>query len=527
MTGCFGVTLDAGGDADTGSPTDGTSGKPDAGADTSSRKPDVGVDASGVKPDAGVDAPMSKPDADASSGNPGPDAETDGASSNDGATDGTATDACAFVCSGQCVDPSTDVNNCGACGTTCPVLCSNGRCAVVTAVSVGFGTACALISGGAVECWGWNESGELGNGSSTGPDACPDGACSPTPVVTGLGGATSVSLGLSSACALLSGGTVDCWGDNVDGQLGSGSTSGPDSCGGGGFACGSSPATVVGLSGVTALSFGGQVGCAPLSGGPVECWGLNRSGELGVGDASGPEICSGGDTCSPTPVMVPALTGVTTLATGVVSSCALLSDATVECWGGNVFGQLGNGSATGPELCAGEPCSTTPVSVVGLAGVTAVSVGWYSACALLSDGTVECWGASLGYVGPQTCDGAACSATPVPVAGLSGVTSISVGMGSACAVLSDGTVDCWGDNTFGELGNGSTVNSPSPVPVTGLAGVTSVSFGTHYTACAVLSGGNVKCWGDNEFGQLGNGMLTGPDTCDGVGCSTTPVAVLW
>ena len=431
-----------------------------------------------------------------------------------------------MVCSGKCVDPETDVKNCGACGVTCPVLCSSGECAVVTATSVGFGSACAVVSDGTVECWGDNHGGALGDSSSTGPDTCPDGACSPTPVrVTGLAGAMSVSLGVSSGCALLSGGTVDCWGANVCGQLGSGSFTGPDDCGG--FACSPTPMPVVGLSGVTTMSFGGQGGCAPISGGAVECWGLNTSGELGIGDASGPEMCAAGDTCSTTPVVVPALAGVTTVAMGVVSACALLPDGTVECWGSNIFGQLGSGTATGPELCGGEPCSTTPVPVAGLAGVTALSVGWYSACAALSDGTVECWGASLGSAGPQTCSGLACSPTPVPVAGLSGVVSVSVGMGSACAVLSDGTVDCWGENEFGQLGNGGTVSSSLPLPVAGLAGVSCVSVGPHYTACAVLSGGALKCWGDNEFGQLGNGTVTGPDSCGGVRCSTTPVSVVW
>jgi alpha-tubulin suppressor-like RCC1 family protein len=535
MTGCFGVTSGAGGDADaesradSSSPSgrsDGSRGAPAAETDASDATRDAGIDAPTHTPEAGVDGSTSKPDADASTGNPGPDAVADAVASSDGGTDGSAADGCAFACGGKCVDPETDVNNCGACGTVCLVLCSRGQCAVVTAVSAGLGSACGLVSGGAVECWGDNYGGALGTGSSTAPDACPDGPCSSTPVaVTGVTNATSVSLGISSGCALLSDGTVDCWGDNVDGQLGSGSTTGPDDCGG--FACGPTPASVAGLSGVSALSFGGSGGCARLSGGAVQCWGLNGSGELGVGDSTGPEACAASETCSPTPVVVPALTGVTTVAIGVVSSCALLSDGTVECWGSNIFGQLGSGTATGPELCGGEPCSTTPVPVAGLAGVTAVSVGWLSACAVLSDGTVDCWGASLGNAGPETCSGLACSTTPVPVSGLSGVTSVSVGMGSACAVLSDGTVDCWGENEFGQLGNGGTVTSSSPLPVTGLADVSSVSVGLHFTACAVVSGGNVKCWGDNEFGQLGNGTITGPDSCGGVGCSMTPVAVLW
>jgi alpha-tubulin suppressor-like RCC1 family protein len=403
-----------------------------------------------------------------------------------------------------------------------------------TAIAPGHFTACALLSGGSVECWGAGFSGELGNGPTT--------VFSLQPLaVTGLSGVTAISTSYTSVCALLSGGTVECWGSNMAGALGNGSSTGPEMCGT--SPCSTTPVAVSGLSSATAISARGSTACALLSGGTVECWGYCGGGQLGNGSSTGPEMC-GTSPCSTTPVAVSGLIGATAISVGSWSSCALLSGGTVKCWGDNSFGELGNGSSTGPGACAsGLPCSTTPVAVSGLSGATAISVGIQFACAL-SNGTVECWGnnsdGQLGNgssTGPEICKGGPfagiaatpCSTTPVAVSGLSGVTGIAVGNRSACALLSDGTVKCWGDNTYGELGNGTTTSSSTPVPVTGLSGVTAISVGDDYTVCALLSGGTVKCWGNNPDGILGNGDLSGPELCASFGyefpCSTTPVAV--
>jgi hypothetical protein len=234
----------------------------------------------------------------------------------------------------------------------------------------------------------------------------------------------------------------------------------------------------------TAVAAGAAFACALLSEGTVECWGASATGELGNGTTIGPVTCSAGSSfqnqCSPTPVPVQGLSGVTAIAAGAYFACALLSDGTVACWGDDGVGELGNGSATGLEPCSGSPfgvgpCSSRPVAVPGLTGVTAIAAGGYFACALLSGGTVACWGENvfgeLGVgtlTGPDSCipgDGypVACSRTPVAVPGLTGVTALAADFYHACALEGGGTAECWGSGYSGELGNGVGKTSPTPV----------------------------------------------------------------
>jgi alpha-tubulin suppressor-like RCC1 family protein len=167
--------------------------------------------------------------------------------------------------------------------------------------------------------------------------------------------------------------------------------------------------------------------------------------------------------------------------------------------------------------------------VMGLGHVTAIAAGVADECALLSDGTVECWGDDThGQIGagvtmpgnvPPYGD-----ATPVPVSALSGATAVAVGGGYACALLSDGTVKCWGDNEDGCLGNGTIVDSNVPVVVSGLSHAVAISTGIEH-ACALIDDGTVQCWGWNNMGQLGS--PPGTTTCAGNACSMTPIPVIW
>jgi alpha-tubulin suppressor-like RCC1 family protein len=336
-------------------------------------------------------------------------------------------------------------------------------------------------------------------------------------IATAATTSTAISAG-GDVCALTSAGGVKCWGV---GPVGDGTTEEK-----------TTPVDVTGLtSGVTAISAGIGAGsahaCALTSSGEVECWGANNQGQLGDGTASGPESCPGSP-CSTTPVGVSGLTGgVTAISVGGAHACALTSSGEVKCWGANNQGQLGDGTASGPESCGGSPCSTTPVGVSGLtSGVTAISAGDEHTCALMSAGEVKCWGRNYD---DQLGDGTQeVKTTPVAVNGLTGgIAAISAGGDHTCALTSAGGVECWGANFLGELGDPTAPELSPPVDVTGLtSGVTAISAGHEHT-CALTSSGEVKCWGDNGFGQLGVRTRQGPERCLGAieACSRTPIGV--
>ena len=302
-----------------------------------------------------------------------------------------------------------------------------------------------------------------------------------------------VSLGDSHSCAVTSAGGVKCWGLNTSGQVGnSGAGSYP-----------STPVDVTGLtSGVSSVALGDTHSCVVTSGGGVKCWGSNSSGQLGDGTT----------TRQNTPVSVLAsagveLTGIVAVSAGSAHSCALTTTGGVKCWGGNTSGQLGNNSVTNSSTPVDVHTSSS--SITPLSGVTAISVGGSYSCALMSNGTVKCWGdAAYGQLGNGNTNN---QKTPVSVlasAGvdLSGVSAISTGTWHACALMSDGTVKCWGDNDNYQLGNNSP-DSNIPVTVPNLSGVSGIAAG-RYTSCALKSGG-VQCWGQGTYGELGNKTTTG------------------
>ncbi len=359
----------------------------------------------------------------------------------------------------------------------------------ITAITAGQGHTCALTSGGTVWCWGQNWDGQLGTGQS--------GNISPTPVrVKDLSGVRAISGSGGHTCALTNENKVWCWGMNWYGQLGNGQS------GQGKFSA--TPVHVLNLSGVTAIDAGGDHTCA-LKEGAVWCWGMNWYGQLGNGE-------SGTGKLSATPVRVKDLSGVKAISAGLQHTCAL-KDGAVRCWGDNWNGQLGNGQS--------RNFSATPVRVKDLSGVKGTSAGDRHTCAL-KEGVVWCWGLNwYGQLGNGQSGEGKLSTTRVRVQNLSGVTDISAGYEYTCALTSARRVWCWGDNEYGQLGIGQSGEgklTATPVPVQNLGGVAAISGGGGHT-CALTSAGRVWCWGRNIEGQLGNGQSNN--------LSAIPVAVVW
>lgn len=394
----------------------------------------------------------------------------------------------------------------------------------VSQIVAGDNHTCALFSNGQVRCWGRNNFGQLGYGHTRtiGDDELPSSAgvvsVTTAPGVT----VTQLAAAVDRTCALLSDRSVKCWGDNGSGQLGLanrtiiGDNELPSSVG----ALSLSPTPGMGA---TAIVAGGNHTCALLTSGALVCWGVSSNGELGyannttIGDDELPSSAGAVDV-----TRLPGV-GITGLGAGRFETCALLSDQTLKCWGLNTFGELGYGNT----LTIGDnepPSSVGAVSVSDSFTIHAISVvaGDFHTCALLSNSGVRCWGSSidgeLGYANPNRIgDNELPSAAPgVPVSATPGATvvSLAAGFGHTCAILSNGTLQCWGANLYGQLGLGNVNNigddefpsSVGPVSVTSKpsATVTAVTAGNGHT-CALLSDGEVKCWGDNRYGQLGYG----------------------
>jgi alpha-tubulin suppressor-like RCC1 family protein len=325
--------------------------------------------------------------------------------------------------------------------------------------------------------WGYNGSGQLGNGTSISNSTAPL-------QVSGLNGVTAIAAGASHSLAVKSDGTAWAWGFNFYGQLGNGNNTNS-----------STPVQASGLSGVTAIAGGYAHSLAVKSDGTAWAWGLNNFGQLG----------NGTNVSSSAPLQVSGLTGVTAIAGGNAHSLAAKSDGTVWAWGLNSRGQLGNGT---------NASSTTPVQASGLSGVTAVAsqAEAYHSLAVKSDGTVWAWGLNnYGQLGNGATSGTSPNPTAVQVSGLSGVSAIAAGGSHSLALKTDGTVWAWGYNAEGELGNGTTTNSSIPLQVSGLSGVIAIAGGA-YHSLALKSDGTAWAWGYNAWGQLGNGTTANSST---------------
>ncbi len=383
---------------------------------------------------------------------------------------------------------------------------------------------CALLVGGIVKCWGRNFYGELGQGDTSfrGDGASEMGDNLPA-VDFGSGRtATSIVAGQYHNCALLDNGSVKCWGRNEHGELGLGDTTdrgdGPNEMGDHleaiDFGSGRSVKSIVA---------GDFHTCAILDDDSLKCWGYNADGVLGLGDSNhrgdGPDEM--GDNLSV--VDLGAGQVAKTVKAGFSHTCAILENNNLKCWGYNFYGHLGLGDTESRGDNAGEMGDNLVPLDFGLTdSVSTLSISGFSSCVILEDSSLKCWGEnSLGQLGLGDTQGRGDQPNEMGDdlaavdLGFSRVaTSLSLGDFHACAILDNGSLKCWGYNSHGQLGLGDLLDRGDEVSEMGDSlstvnlgsGRTALSIATgNYHSCAILDNNTVKCWGRNVEGQLGLG----------------------
>jgi len=362
-------------------------------------------------------------------------------------------------------------------------------------IASGFQHSCAIGSDNKTYCWGYNDVGQLGNGTTT--------SSSKPVAVTMPSGKTFelIEVGLAFSCAVTTDGVAYCWGWNGSGQLGNNSTTNSS------VPVAVSPGAMSGKS-VASISGGNGATCARTTDGYAYCWGWNNAGQLGNNSTTNSSV--------PVAVSPGAMSGksVASISEGNQFTCAVTTDGAAYCWGFNNFYQLGNGSTTD---------SSVPVAVnraaMGNRSISSISASNGFTCALVSGGFAYCWGwNNVGQLGNNSTTN---SSFPVLVQGAiagKSTQSVSADDGYACASTVDGGAYCWGWNNVGQLGNNSTVDSLVSVKVSGLLTgkmARTVTAGNGF-ACVATNDTSAYCWGRGTAGELGNNTTI---------TSSTPVLV--
>lgn len=365
----------------------------------------------------------------------------------------------------------------GACGFECldGFLKCGGACCPTTALAAGPAFTCARLddgAGGAVRCWGANESGQLGDGTTVARAA---------PVTVPVPSAVAVGAGAHHACAVLSGGAVTCWGANDSGQVSSTPVTPL-----------LAPSATPISTGATAVVAGAAHTCALLSSGAVKCWGANGAGQLGGTPSGG--------------LATPIASGATALAAGSNHTCALVGTA-VKCWGDNAAGQLGGTPSSG----IATPIASGIVLLAASNDQTCASIGTSPGGSI--DPVLQCWGSGIG-ASFLPADPQPTPAIPMKDPSQStirfDVAQLAVGRAHACVARTGEFVYCFGaDNSLGQLGVASLAGPTEAAQVTGPITVSALALGADH-ACGALSDGRLRCWGSNASGQLGDGAAVTP-----------------
>jgi alpha-tubulin suppressor-like RCC1 family protein len=323
---------------------------------------------------------------------------------------------------------------------------------------------CALAADGSLACWGGNDRGQLGDGSTVRREG-PARITVPEPPA-------AIAAGVTHSCAVSTAATLYCWGSNASGQLGDGTQTNR-----------ALPARVQSEERLTSVAVGATHSCAVAASGALFCWGDNTHGQLGDGSRASRS----------TPVRAGGSRRFRAVSLGWTHTCGIGTDGLAYCWGRNAGGQLGDGSSAD---------RAGPVPVAGGHHFTALAAGSSHTCGLRGDGVILCWGQdSHGQLGTGTLSP---SPVPVPVDGQDRFAAVAAGALHTCALTQAGAALCWGRNIHGQLGDGTTENQSRPTAVAGgLAFRAIVASGAH--SCGSVADGGWHCWGYNMEGQLGDG----------------------
>jgi alpha-tubulin suppressor-like RCC1 family protein len=347
-------------------------------------------------------------------------------------------------------------------------------------ISAGSGHACGVTADNRAYCWGENAFGNLGDGTFT-------TRLAPTPVAGGLR-FVEVRAATTHTCGLTTDGRAFCWGANDIGQQGNGSL---------GTAQQVTPGPVAGNRRFTQIRVGFRHSCALTAAGAAFCWGDNGAGQLGTGSATGPADC-GGFGCSARPVRAAGPRTFIQIRPGGEHTCGLTADRRTWCWGNNFFGQLGSG-----DTASARPA---PMMIRGNHRFLQLSAGGTHTCGVDSDHQAWCWGRNArGQVG----DGSTVQRRLVPtlVAGGLSFNGVSAGVEHSCGNVTTGEVYCWGSNTFGQLGDGTTTPRRAPRQVASDLRWDLV-VGGWQLSCAITRDDRTFCWGEHTGDGTSNRRLT-------------------